>query len=147
MTEVAPGERIPWHRLIRELISAERVEEAEYAIRDSEVAVGKDSPIDRYKVRLLMLRAERTERISDQDRLALLRKAYELAMRNTEFYRWDKYSYRTLCDVAVELIGYGENAYVLDEAIKRLRDASGRILDPEMNRDLQSYERVRARMH
>jgi len=143
LTEMAPGERIPWHRLIREIINDEQIDTAEYAIRDAENAVGRDSPIDRYKVRLLILRAERTERIAEQDRVALLRRAYEVAMRNTELYRWDKYSYRTLCDVAVELLRRGESAFLLDEAIKKLRDAAGRILDPDMNRDIRTYEVIR----
>ncbi len=145
LTEVAPGERIPWHRLVRELLNAEQVDQAEYAIRDAENAVGRDAPLGRYKVRVLVQRAQVTNRISPQDRRALLRRAYEAAMRNTEFYKWDKYSYRTLCDVAVELIRRGDNGSYLDEAIKKLRDASGRILDPDMNRDIQTYENIRAR--
>jgi hypothetical protein len=145
LTQIAPGERIPWRRLIRELIADEQVDDAEYAIKDAEEAVGRDSPIDRYKVRILVLRAEKTERISAQDRVALLRKAYEVAMRNLEFYRWDKYSYRTLCDVAVELLRRGESAFLLDEAIGKLRDAAARILDPDMNRDIRTYENIRAR--
>jgi hypothetical protein len=67
-------------------------------------------------------------------------------MSNVEGYRGDKFSYRTLCDVAVELVRNGVSAHVLDEAIKRLRDAAERILNPEMNTYLRSYEALRARM-
>ena len=147
LTEVAPAERIPWHRLIRELINAEGIDDAEYAIRHAEAAVSRDAPIDRYKVRLMVLRAERTKRISDADRVALLRKAYEVAMTNVERYHWDKYSYRTVCDVAVELVRRGESPYILDEAIKKLAQAAERILDPDMNRDLRMFQELRAKMH
>jgi hypothetical protein len=147
LTEMAPGERIPWHRLIRELIDDENVDEAEHAIRDAEAAVGRDSPIDRYKVRLLVTRARATKRISEQDRIALLRRAYEMAIRNIDHYQWDKFAYKTLCDVAAELVHHGESAYIFDEAIKVLRDAAERILDPEMNKDLRTYEVLRRQLH
>jgi hypothetical protein len=143
----APGERIPWHRLIRELLIEGDGEEAEYAIRGAEAAVGRDGPIDRFKVRLLVMRAKAAKGISKGDRLAILRKAYEQAMKNTESYRMDKHSYRSLCDVAVEMVQLGENAFILDEAISHMRSAASRILDPDMDERVREYEKYRAKMH
>jgi hypothetical protein len=145
LIETAPGERIPWHRLIREMLNDGNFEDTEYVIRNAEEAVGSDSPIDRYKVRLLILRAERTEGIADSDRLALLRRAYELATNNVDRYKWDKLSYVTLCDVAVLLIQRGESEHVLEEAINRMREASNRILDPDMIRHVRRFEQIQAR--
>ena len=139
LIEIAPGERIPWHRLIRELLQEGNLEETEYTIRDAEDAAGADAPIARYKVRLLIVRARRTEGISESDRIALLRKAYELALNNIDRHKSDKYSYYTLCDVACELIRYGESTYLLDDAIARSQEASDRLLDPDMARRIEEY--------
>lgn len=145
LISVAPGERIPWHRLIRELLEEGDLEQVEFAIRDAQDSVGADAPIDRYKVRLLIARSAKTRGISDADRLALMRKAYELAKRNTEIHALDKHSYTTLCDVAHQLVQAGENPYILDEAINRLRIASDEIFDPELPRKIQYYESLRFR--
>lgn len=139
LIDIAPGERIPWHRLIRELLQEGELDETEFVIRNAEEAVGKDGPIDRYKVRLLVVRAMRTEGISDGDRIALLRKAYELALNNIDNRKWDKYGYFTLCDVAIQLIQRGESHYLLEEAVNRAQEAFDAILDPEMVRRIDEY--------
>lgn len=145
LIDVAPGERIPWHRLIRELLDNGSVDETEYAIRNAEDAVGADGPLDRYKIRLLLLRVERTERISDSDRLALLRRAYELALTHIERHRDDKLTYRQVCEVAVALVRRGEKVHILAEAIAKLRVGADRILDPDMHRWIRYYEQIKMR--
>ncbi len=145
LIDVAPGERIPWHRLIRELLSAGELDTTEYIIRDAEEAVGRDAPIDRFKVRLLINRANKTPGISDSDRIAILRKAYEVATKNIGAHRWDKFSYSTLCDVAVLLVQKGESEYLLNEAIERMKEAAERIQDPEMQRQIRHYQELRLR--
>ena len=141
LIEVAPGERIPWHRLIRELLQERNLDETEYTIREAEEAAGSDAPIDRYRVRLLVVRARHTEGISNEDRTALLRKAYELAQNNIERHRWDKFSYYTLCDVACALIQHGESSYLLEEAIALSQEAVDQILDPDMGQRIEEYAR------
>jgi hypothetical protein len=146
LIDIAPAERIPRHRLIRELLHEEDLrEDLEYVIRDAEEAVGIDAPLARFEVRFLVARAEKTRGIAAEDRVALLRRAYEKAHGNTGRYHWDKYSYRTLCDVAVQLVKRGGSPYLLDEAIKLMRDAADRIADPEMDVFLRQYEDIRAR--
>lgn len=147
LIEIAPAERIPRHRLIRELLEYESVEDVDIAIKNAIEAVGGDGPIDRYKVRLLLTRAEKTEGISESDRLVLVRKAYDMAMRNIEIHPKDKFSYRSLCDVALELIRRGQTAYLLDEALEKMRKAADDILDPDLDRQLRKYEEIRARMN
>jgi hypothetical protein len=147
LVAIAPRERIPWHRLIRETLEVGTLEETEQVLRDAEEAVGADSPIDRYKVRLLVVRSQKTEGISAQDRRALLRKAYELALRNVTKHRHDKYSYDTLCRAALLLVEAGDSPYLLDEAIKTMRSAMDRILDPDFIRWISLYESKRARMN
>jgi GTPase SAR1 family protein/NAD-dependent SIR2 family protein deacetylase len=147
LTKIAPGERIPWHRLIRELLNEGDFETTEYIIRDAETAVGVDAPISRFKIRLIVARALKSVGISKPDRLAMLRHAYEQAMKNTERNYLDKYSYSVLCDVGIEIANMAGGAYHLDEAIKHMRSATGRILDPEMDTRLHLYERALARLH
>ena len=142
---IAPGERIPWHRLIRELLKEGSYEIVENVLRNAEEAVGADAPLDRFKVRLLIVRAHKTLGISDGDRLALFRKAYELAMANTSRHKWDKYSYYTLCDAALLLVQRGESSYILQGAIAHSRKAADKILDPEMSARLREYELSYAR--
>jgi hypothetical protein len=72
---------------------------------------------------------------------------YELASRNVQHFKWDKYSFRELCEVAVLLIQRGESPYVLDEAIAQMREAADRILDPDMSRDLHRFEMLRSQHH
>jgi hypothetical protein len=147
LIRVAPAERIPWHRYVRELLREGNLEETSYAIRDAIAAVGSDGPIDRYSVRLIERRAEDTEGIGEGDRVALLRRAYELANTNIDKHRRDKHSYRVLCDVAIKLVRRGESIHYLTEAIARMRDASDFILDPDMARELRSYENEHARLN
>jgi len=146
LIQVVPGERIPWHRLIKEALSAEDFTEAEYLIRAAENAVGRDGPIDRFKVRLMMLRAQMTPRISPSDRLAILRKAYEVAISNLRYHSNDKYSYALICDVAFKMVERGESEYLLTESIQLYKDASDRIQDPDMARQLRSFEQQRYRL-
>jgi hypothetical protein len=141
LIERAPAERIPWHRLLRELLDDFRFDDMEYELRNAEEAVGSDSPLDRFKVRLLLARAIHAKKISDGDRLAILRRAYELAMVNIERHSADKYTYYTLCDVAVELVDRGESEHLLRTAIEKLRLAADEILDPAMTGPIERYER------
>lgn len=145
LIDIVPAERIPWHRLIRELLFEGDFEQASYAIRDAKEAVGADGPIDRYGVRLLVARAEMTAGIEESDRVALLRQAYEVAMNNIAKHHRDKHAYRALCDVALKLIDNGEPRYILEEAVARMREAADEILDPDMDKDLRHYELMLAR--
>jgi hypothetical protein len=147
LINIAPAERIPWHRLIRTLLEDDALEDVEYVIRNAIEAVGSDAPLDRYSVRLLVARADKTQGISGGDRLALLRRAYEVADKNIRRHSYDKHSYKTLCDVAVNLVRRGETPHVLDEAILKMREGSELILDPEMLQQIRRYEELRAKFH
>ena len=146
LIDTVPGERIPWHRMIRESLDSGDFRETEHMIRAAEEAVGVDAPIDRYKVRLMIVRARNTPRISDGDRLAILRKAYEAALSNIGRHKWDKLAFSTLCDVAVELVERGESEYLLEEALQTMRDGADRIQDPQMFKQIRHYEGIQARL-
>ena len=143
LLEITPGERIPWHRLIHELLGEGDLEQVEFALRDARSAVGSDAPIDRYAVKLLIARSKSIKGISQADRVALLRKAYDVALQNTEKHRYNQTTFYTLCDVALELINAGEDRGVFDEALHKLRLAIEEIGDPDMVRVAQRYEDLR----
>lgn len=145
LLDVAPGERIPWHRLIRELLDEGDLEQVEFALRDARSAVGSDAPIDRYSVKLLVERSKTIKGISQADRVALLRKAYDVALQNTDKHRYNQTTFYTLCDVALELVNAGQDRGVLEEALHKLRVAIDEIGDPDMLRVAQRYEDVRYR--
>jgi len=89
----APGERVPQHRLISTYLRNDLIEEADEAIRNAEIAVGTDSPINRYKVRSAILRAELTEGIRPEHRTAMLHQAEATALAGIRKFSRDKYSY------------------------------------------------------
>ncbi|WP_281408793.1 SIR2 family protein [Mesorhizobium sp. WSM4310] len=146
LIKIAPAERIPWHRLIRELLDEDPIGDVEYVIRNAIEAVGADAPLDRYQVRLLVARSRKTVGLSEGDRIALLRKAYETADRNISHHRFDRYSYSTLCDVAVDLVKKGQAIQLLDEALLKMRSGAQIILDPEMAASLRYFEDTRNRL-
>jgi hypothetical protein len=59
MSVVAPGERVPRHRLIRNLIESGAFEKAETEIRIFNKDFGPDGPVHRYRVNLMVSRATR----------------------------------------------------------------------------------------
>jgi hypothetical protein len=143
---VAPGERIPRHRLIAELLRLDDLEGVDYAIRAAEKDVGTDSPISRYEVRLALRRAFVTVGIMDEDRRALMYQASTLALKNIERARDDKYSYFAYADVGLAIVETFGEAEILDDAIGKMRVASEFILDPHFLTELARLEQERQRI-
>jgi hypothetical protein len=141
----APGERIPHHRLISTLLQRDELDGADHAIRAAEEAIGEDRPIARYKVRLLVRRALRTEGILREHRVAMLRGAEREALQKLERFPLDKHQYRAYGEVGLAFAEVAGEMGVLEDAIARMKQAAGRILEPEMLRDLQRLENDRKR--
>ena len=142
MVEIAPRERIPRHRVIRKLLDMGRLDAAALAIRDAEDVAGTDRPIHRYKVRLAILRAETTQGILPQDRLAILRGAESTALRGLDRFADDRYSFAAYADVGVAIARQSGDTSVLEAALRLMTSAYDRILDPEMSRDIDQFERI-----
>jgi hypothetical protein len=140
LISIAPGERIPRHRLISELLRREDLEQAEYAIRAAEREVGTDSPISRYAVKLAVQRAFLTPGIMEEDRRALLYQASTLALGGIDRNRDDKYSYFAYADVGRALMERFHEKDVLDDAITRMQAAAEVILDPHFLTELSRLE-------
>ena len=146
MVAIAPSERIPRHRVIRKLLDMERLEAAVSAIRDAEEAVGLDRPINRFKVRLAILRAQKTQGILPQDRLAMLRSAEGVALKGIDRFGEDRRSYSAYADVGLVVARLSGDLSVLNAALKLMNAAYENILDPVMGEDIERFERLRADM-
>jgi hypothetical protein len=72
MISTAPGERVPRHRLIRNLIASDDYDRAETEIRVFETDFALDGPVYRYKVELMVARASKSPGLMPDDRITIL---------------------------------------------------------------------------
>ncbi|MET0075881.1 MAG: SIR2 family protein [Candidatus Thiodiazotropha lotti] len=136
-----PGERIPRHRLIRYLIDINELEKAETEIRLFENDFNTEGPIERFKIILLIARAERTVGILDEDRIAILEDARKKSIKAIDRYSNNKNILKTYCDVGLHIFRKTSNSSVFDDAMTRLKDAELRLGDPEITTSLIIFER------
>jgi len=141
LISTAPGERIPRHRLIRNLIELNEFDKAETEIRLFENDFRLDSPVRRYKIILMLSRAQNSLGILPEDRIAILQKAWDQVLIAIELHPENKDILRTYCDVGFEYFKMTGNLEYFDEALNNLRGAEKRIGDPEITSILITYER------
>lgn len=103
MMSVAPGERVPRHRLIRNLIEMGEFEKAETELRIFDKDFGRDGPVSRYQINLLTSRATRSPGLLLEDRVAILNKARELAVACITRFPNHKNVLSAYCEVGIEL--------------------------------------------
>jgi tetratricopeptide (TPR) repeat protein len=144
LIELAPGERIPRHRLIGTYLHAGKLEEAAHELREAEEKVGLDPPLSRFKPRLALRRAEQAEGIQDADRIVMYAEARSAALAHLRQFPNDKYGYITYSDVGLSLANRYENLKVLDDAIARMTRATARILDPQLGESLDQFISIRS---
>ncbi|MCE5333490.1 MAG: SIR2 family protein [Desulfobacteraceae bacterium] len=137
----APGERVPRHRLIRNLIELNEFDKAETEIRLFENDFKLDGPVRRYKIILMLARAQNAPGILPEDRISILVKARDQALIAIDLHPENKDILRTYCDVGFEYFKMTGNLEYFDEAMRNLREAEERIGDPEITSILITYER------
>lgn len=145
LIRIAPGERIPRHRLIRELLSIEDFAGAETALNDAEQIVRRDRPLARYWVRLLRERAVKIDGLTDRQRMAMLGNAKERAIENLERFEDDKYQYREYAEVGLAIAELTGDPRTLDEAVARMETAAEALLDPDIESSIAFFKRTRRR--
>ena len=101
LMSIAPGERIPRHRLIRNLISIGEFEKADTEIRIYEKDFKREAAVERYKIQLLIARATETKGLLKEDRMVILEQARELAAAACDRYESNKYVLGAYCEVGV----------------------------------------------
>lgn len=141
MISVAPGERVPRHRLIRNLIEMGEFEKAEAEIRLFSKDFQEDGPVYRYRTRLALERAINAPGLLEEDRLVILDRARKLSVAGIMKYKNNKNMLFTYCDVGYEIFKRTGELEVFDDAIKALKDAEQIIGDPDIARQISYYER------
>ncbi len=133
MISVAPSERVPRHRLIRNLIEADKFDPAETELRVFQSDFGLDGPTVRYKIVLATARAVRAPGLMDEDRVVLLEKAREIAIVAANRYKMNKGILTAYCDVGIEIAKLTGRAEVFEIAISDLKKAEDHIGDPAIS--------------
>ncbi|MFM0377873.1 SIR2 family protein [Paraburkholderia strydomiana] len=140
MMSVAPGERVPRHRLIRNLIDMGEFEKADTELRIFDKDFGRDGPVSRYQISLLTSRATRSPGILREDRIAILHQARELAITSIARFPNHKSVLSAYCEVGIELCKLTGEYAVFDAAIAELKAAEERVGDPEISKIIARYE-------
>ena len=141
MMSIAPGERVPRHRLIRNLIEMGDYEKADAEIRIFEKDFGRDAPVTRYRISVLVERAMRTPGILDEDRIAILLQARDFAVSAVVRFPDNKAILAAYGDVGVRILRKTADYSVFDAAIKELKSAEVRVGDPDISRLISKLER------
>jgi hypothetical protein len=141
MISVAPGERVPRHRLIRNLIEVSQFEQAESEIRLFSKDFREDGPVHRYRVRLAMERARGALGLLEEDRLVILERARELAVTGVRKFPGYKNMLFVYADVGIEIFKRTKKLDAFDDAMKEMRAAEQIVGDPDITRQIAYYER------
>jgi len=141
MMSIAPGERVPRHRLIRNLIDQGEFEKAESEIRIFEKDFRRDGPVVRYRILLMIARAVHTPDLMREDREVILDQARELAASAVTQFDSNKAILGAYCEVGIEVFRLSGSMVVYDSAMNCLRKAEARLGDPDVTRMIVRYER------
>lgn len=144
MMSIAPAERVPRHRLIRNLLEMGEFEKSDSEIRIFEKDFGRDAPVTRYKIKVLISRALDTTGILSEDRMAILNQAKESALAAISRYPENRTILSVYCDVGIAIYRQSNDYSTYDDAIQILKQAESRVGDPEISKIIQSYERKMA---
>ena len=142
---VLPGERVPRHRLIRNLIELGHFDQAQTEIRIFEKDFRRfDSPVARLRIELLVARATETDGLMREDRLTILEQAKELAASSIKKHSQAKAIFAAYCTVGLNILRLGGGSDTFTEAMKQLREAERRLYDPEIAGIVRRFERLEA---
>jgi GTPase SAR1 family protein len=141
MISTAPGERVPRHRLIRNLIDLGHYEKAETEIRIFDNDFNSDGAVMRYKISLLTARAVHTPGIMEEDRLTILREACDIAKIALNKFPGHKYVHAAHCELGIEYYKRTKDYTVFDFALEELKKSESKAGDPELSKLISRYER------
>ncbi len=140
LSDALPGERVPRHRLIRNLIKQKKFGEAELAISEARDMKINDSVIYRYDVELDVKRAENLAFLEHQDRINLLESAIDKARTSISRRPDDMYNYRSFCDVGLALAVESGLLGEFEESVTTLLEAYDRLGDRLMLEWIGKYQ-------
>jgi hypothetical protein len=140
MMSIAPGERVPRYRLVRNLIDSEDFEQAETEIRLFEKDFGYDATITRYRV-LLILSRSRASGLLDEDRVVIIRRAIAQAMAAIDRHSLNWRMLDVYAEASLELFVRTGETESFKDAMARLKRAEQRIGDSEISRAVRRWEK------
>ncbi|ABF64057.1 hypothetical protein TM1040_1324 [Ruegeria sp. TM1040] len=141
MISMAPGERVPRHRLIRNLIDQGEFEKAETEIRVFNFDFGSDGPVHRYKIKLMVARAARAPGLLDEDRIVILEQAQELASTGIARFPNNKSILSAYAELGLEYLRRTGSYSFFDASMDELKAAEGRLGDPDITAMISRFER------
>jgi len=141
MMSIAPGERVPRHRLIRNLIDLGEFEKAESEIRIFEKDFRRDGPVVRYRILLMIARATQSPDLLHEDRVVILEQAREFAASASDQYETNKTVLGAYCELGVETFKLTGSHSVYDDSMKRIKKAEARLGDPDITKMIVKYQR------
>ena len=141
MISVAPGERVPRHRLIRNLIATGDYDRAETEIRVFEADFSVDGPVYRYKVDLMVARASKSPGLMREDRITILEEGRDLALMGMNRFAFNKALLTAYAELGLEYYRIVGTYEIFDEAMSKLRDAEERLGDPDISRTISRLTR------
>ncbi len=133
MISAAPAERVPRHRLLRNLIDLNKFDQAETELRIFQHDFKLDGPAVRYRIVLATARAVRSPGLMDEDRVVLLEKAREIASAAASRYSMHKGVLIAYCEVGIELAKLTGRTAVFDYALADLKVAEDKLADPTIS--------------
>lgn len=140
MMSTAPRERVPRHRLIRNLIELEQYDAADTEIRVFENDFNLDGPVFRYKINLATERAMRSRGLLQEDRVVLITRAAEMGASAVRRYRNNKAILAAYCQVGLAAAKLTGARNIFDLAIAEMKEAEDRIGDPDISRLIAGFE-------
>ncbi|WP_249030795.1 SIR2 family protein [Roseinatronobacter thiooxidans] len=141
MISMAPGERVPRHRLIRNLIDQGEFEKAETEIRVFNYDFGSDGPVHRYKIKLMTARATRAPGLLEEDRIVILEQAQELASSGVAKFPNNKSILSAYAELGLEYLRLAGSYAFFDAAMDELKTAEARLGDADITAMIGRFER------
>lgn len=143
MITTAPAERVPRHRLLKNLIDLNQFDRAEIELQVFQHDFGLDGPATRYRINLAAARAVRAKGLMHEDRVVLIEKATEIAVAAASRYDLHTGILVAYCEVGIEYAKLTGRCDVYQTALARLRNAQDRVGD---TRIASSITRLQRRM-
>ncbi|MBB4427101.1 hypothetical protein GGD66_005677 [Bradyrhizobium sp. CIR48] len=141
MISTAPRERVPRHRLIRNLITLGEYDQADTEIRLFEKDFRSvDGPTTRYRIDLAVARAVRSPGLMHEDRVVLLEKASEAAAAAAERFELNKAVLTAYCEVGLAVKRLDDRDDVFLAAIALLKKAEDETGDADISRRVARLE-------
>lgn len=139
---MVPNERIPRHRLIRNLVEIEDFEnsEAEIKVYENDFG-GKDPTIYRYRTKLKVERALKTKGIMDEDRNAILYRAIDDLLMYVNDFQDNRFLLKELCNLGAIIAQRTGNVEWLEQGLSLLRNAEILTQDPEVTSYVTRFEK------